>query len=272
MGKTKTAFVAGVEEKLSGKELYEKRKKAKEEKATKVHIPGLKGGQRVVAVQSDLPPESELHSEQTSGNEEAKKRKTRLKVRSKKYKDSKSKVDPARLYKLDDAVALLKEISYSKFDSTVELHLVVRKDNLSANITLPHSTGKVKRVEVAGDETIKKLKDGRIDFDVLLATGDMMPKLVPFAKLLGPRGLMPNPKNWTLIKNEKEISKFSANSITLKTEKSAPIIHTTVGKLSMQKKELDENITAILETLTSKQIIKAYICSTMSPSVKLALS
>src|SRR3989344_1754390 len=202
MGKTKTAFVAGVEEKLSGKELYEKRKKAKEEKA--------------------------------------KKRKTRLKVRSKKYKDSKSKVDPVKLYKLDYAVALLKEISYSKFDSTVELHLVVRKDNLSANITLPHSTGKVKRVEVAGDETIKKLKDGRIDFDVLLATGDMMPKLVPFAKLLGPRGLMPNPKNGTLIKNEKEISKFSANSITLKTEKSAPIIHTTVGKLSMQKKELDE--------------------------------
>lgn len=271
MGKTKTAFITEAEEKqLSGKEVYEKRKKAKEDLAAqagkqKIHISGLKGGQRVVAIESEP-------IEQVEKVEKAEKLRKGPKKRSKKYSESKSKVNTTKLYKIAEAVKLLKDISYTKFDSTVEIHLVVKKDNLTANLTLPHSTGKTKKIELASSDTIKKLQIGKVDFDVLLATPEMMPKLVPFAKLLGPKGLYPNPKNGTFIKSEKDVSKFSANSITLKTEKSAPIIHTTVGKLSMQKKELDENITAILETLTSKQIIKAYICSTMSPSVKLALS
>ncbi len=100
----------------------------------------------------------------------------------------------------------------------------------------------------------------------------MMPKLVPFAKLLGPRGLMPNPKTGTLIKSAKDAEKFSGNSLTIKTEKSQPVIHTVIGKVSQENQELKENIETIFSAITKKQIVKAYLKSTMSPSVKLNLS
>ena len=100
----------------------------------------------------------------------------------------------------------------------------------------------------------------------------MMPKLVKYAKILGPKGLMPNPKTGTLIKNIKEAEKFSANTITLKTEKTAPLIHTPVGKVSSKEKNLSENIDAILNGIGKRQIIKAYLTSTMGPSVKIKVS
>ena len=115
------------------------------------------------------------------------------------------------------------------------------------------------------------MKDGKIDFDVLLATAEMMPKLVPYAKLLGPKGLMPNPKNGTLIKSKKEAKKFGGNTMTIKAEKAEPVIHTTFGKVSQKPKELEENLETILKAIGKKQIVKAYIKSTMSPSVKIAL-
>jgi large subunit ribosomal protein L1 len=124
--------------------------------------------------------------------------------------------------------------------------LVVKKPGLSAQITLPFSAGRTKKVEVANDKTIEKLQTGKVDFDILLATADMMPKLVPFARVLGPKGLMPNPKNGTLIKSLKEAEKFSGNSVSLKTEKDKPLVHTTVGKLSQKDDELIKNTETIL--------------------------
>jgi large subunit ribosomal protein L1 len=149
--------------------------------------------------------------------------------------------------------------------------MLVKKEGLSTSVTLPHSTGKSKKIELANDATIAKLKEGKVEFDVLLATAEMMPKLVPFARLLGPRGLMPNPKNGTLIKNEKDAGKFAADAMTVKTEKKQPVIHTSVGKVSMGEKDLDENINAVLDAVGRKAILKAYVKSTMSPSVKLSL-
>ncbi len=107
---------------------------------------------------------------------------------------------------------------------------------------------------------------------MLLATADMMPKLVPFAKVLGPKGLMPNPKNGTLVKSAKDAEKFGGNSISLKTEREAPLMHTSFGKVSQKDSELKENLEAILKALGgSKQIIKGYIKSTMSPAVKISV-
>ena len=100
----------------------------------------------------------------------------------------------------------------------------------------------------------------------------MMPKLLPFARLLGPRGLMPNPKAGTLIKDKKSVNKFSGNSLVIKTEKSRPIIHTSVGKVSQKDSELKENIDTIIEAVNKKQIERAYLTSTMSPSVKIDLA
>ena len=195
----------------------------------------------------------------------------KAKVRGKKYKENKAQVDRNKFYSLLDAISLIKKISYSKFDGTVELHLVTKKAGISANVTLPHSTGKVKRIEVADEATLEKLKTGKIDFDVLLATAEMMPKLVAFAKLLGPRGLMPNPKTGTLLKSVTDAKKFSADTLTVKTEKKAPVIHTTAGKVSMEEKAIKENIEAIFKAVGKTQILKAYIKPTMGPSVKIAL-
>lgn len=192
-------------------------------------------------------------------------------MRSKNYASAKAKLETTKLYSLEDAIKKIKEISFAKFDETLELHLVVKKQGLSVNVTLPHSAGREKKVELASDATIKKLETGKIDFDVLLATPEFMPKLVKFAKILGPKGMMPNPKNGTLIKNEKDVKNFSGNGITLKTEKEAPLIHTTFGKKSQKEKELLENANAILEAVNKKQIVRAYVKSTMSPSLKIAL-
>ncbi|OGM30904.1 hypothetical protein A2630_02745 [Candidatus Woesebacteria bacterium RIFCSPHIGHO2_01_FULL_44_10] len=194
------------------------------------------------------------------------------KARSKKYKEAKAKIDKSKLYSLEEAVKLVKSTSYSKFDGTVELHLTVKKEGLSVQVSLPHSTGKTKKIEIANEGTIKKLEAGKIDFDVLLATPDMMPKLVPFAKLLGPRGLMPNPKNGSLIKKLEDAKNFSADTVVVKTEKKAPLIHTVVGKVSQKENELTQNTNSLLEAINRRQIIKAYMKPTMGPSVKLAVN
>lgn len=264
MGKTKTAFV--------GEPLEEKPKKATA-RQEKIHIAGLKGGQRIKIVEAEPVQVQEQVQVQESASAKATARQRKPKVRGKKYQENSEKVDKNKLYSLNEAIKLVKDTSYSKFDGTVELHLVVKKVGTSTNVTLPYSAGKTKKIEVAADSTLKKLKTGKIDFDILLATAEMMPKLVPFAKTLGPRGLMPNPKNGTLIKSEKDADKFSANSLSLKTEKEAPLIHTVVGKVSQKEEEIAKNTEAILNALgANKQILKAYMKPTMGPSVKLQIS
>lgn len=195
-----------------------------------------------------------------------------LKKRGKKYISTRSKIDTNKLYSISDAVGLVKETAYAKFDAAVELHLVVKKEGVNVNVALPHSSGKQKKVEIADEATVEKLKAGKIDFDILLATADMMPKLVPFAKTLGPKGLMPNPRNGTLIKDKSAIKNFSGNSVNIKGERKAPLVHTVAGKVSQKNEELEANIGAIINAMGPKQVQKAYLSSTMGPSVKLVIS
>lgn len=260
MGKTKTVMVSGMPE--------EAKKKEKAKKKAKITGVGLKGGERIKAVEAG-PITKE---EKPTADEATIKKVRKPKVRGKKYQNARTKIDRTKLYSIKEAVQLIKETSYSSFDGTIELHLVTKKGGVSANIKLPHLTGKKKKIEVANDSTIKKLEKGKVDFDVLLATAEMMPKLVPFAKILGPKGLMPNPKNGTLIKNAKEANKFSANTITLKTEKKVPLVHTIVGKVSQKDEEIIENTETILSAIGKRQIQKAYLTSTMGPSVKIEVS
>ena len=261
MGKTKTAFVSEV-----GEEKKEKERKKPQEKPAKIHISGLKGGQRIKAIESEPVPE------ETKEEKKGAKKLKAPKVRGKKYQGAKAKVKAGNLYPLAEAIRLVKETSYSKFEGSVELHLVVKKTGVTAQVTLPNSAGREKKIEVANEETVRKLQNGKIDFDLLLATPEMMPKLVPFARLLGPKGLMPNPKNGTLISDIKKAKNFSANTLTLKTEKEAPLIHTVVGKVSQKESELPENIEAIFKALGGpKLILKAYIKASMGPSIRVAI-
>jgi len=264
MGKTKTAFVKDVKEegkKSSLDELKEKRAK----QAEKIHIAGLKGGQRVKIVEAE--PVVEQESERAKEQEQ--KTKKEPKVRSKRYQEAKSKVNKEKSYSVGEAIRLVKETSYSRFDGSVELHLVTKKIGLAAQVSLPHSAGKEKRVEVASEETLKKIQGNKIDFDILIATPDMMPKLIPFAKILGPKGLMPNPKNQTLVTDIKKAKSFEGNTVTIKTEKAAPLIHTVIGKVSQKEEELNDNLNAIIKAVSEKQILKAYLKATMGPSIRL---
>ena len=244
MGKTKTLLVEGQVEVKSGVDKY-KEKKAKQ-----------------AATQTTDRPSFAKASKGVRGS----------KVRSQKYVESKAKVQAGKSHSVKDAIKLVKDLSYSKFDGTVELHLTVKKTGTNLQVTLPHAAGKTKRIEIASDETLKKIQDNKIDFDILLATADMMPKLVAFAKVLGPKGLMPNPKNGTIIKSPKDAEKFSGNTLQLKTEKEAPLIHTVVGKVSQKESELEDNIETIFKALNKdKGLVRAFLKATMSPSVKLAI-
>lgn len=262
MGKTKTAILTGAPTvaKTSAEEYAEKKAKK-------------------AAMMAKDQPAKEIAKEEVVEEtieevvEEAPHRVTKEiveKVRGKKYLESKGKVSKTTVYKIEDAIKAVKESTYSKFDGTMELHLVTKKTGVNVQTTLPYSTGKQKKIEIADEKTLEKLKAGKIDFDLLLTTAEMMPKLAMFARLLGPKGLMPNPKNGTVIKSEKDAEKFKGNLVTLKTEREAPIVHTSFGKVSQKDEELVKNAESILTALGgSKTIVRAFMKSTMSPSVKI---
>lgn len=266
MGKTKIQVV--------GEEPVKKEKKESLKKSKGVRVAGLKGGERVVLVSAEPEVQTPVEIPSTAESKGKKDKKQRPpRVRGKKYLAVRSKVDPNTRYPVDEAVKLVKETSISRFPGSVEAHLVLGKEGVNTQVELPFSTGKTRKVEVADDETIEKLKAGKIDFDVLLATADIMPKLVPFAKILGPRGLMPNPKAGTIVKDpEKAKEKFGGNSITIKSQKDMPVAHMLVGKINQPEKELEQNIEAIFKAVGEKNIKKAILSASMGPGIKVAVS
>jgi large subunit ribosomal protein L1 len=269
MGKTKTAVLSGAPEvKKTSAEEYAEKKAKKAAMMAKDHASETPKVEETVKEENTNEVVAEVKEEKPVKKEKI----LTVSTRSKKYVESKSRVSKATLYKLEDAIEAVKSATYSKFDGTMELHLNVKKTGVNVQVTLPYSTGKQKRIEIADEKTLAKLKEGKVDFDLLLATPDMMPKLAMYARLLGPKGLMPNPKNGTVIKSEKDAEKFKGNLITLKTEREAAIVHTSFGKVSQKTEELVKNAESILNALGgSKTIIKAYMKSTMSPSVKIQI-
>lgn len=198
--------------------------------------------------------------------------------RSKKYKTTAQLVDKQKTYSLSDAVELLSKLHLAKFDETVELHINTHETGVNGTVTLPHGTGKKFRVAIispakdaqAADELLRQIESGTINFDVLIATPDAMPKLAKVARILGPRGLMPNPKNGTITTKPEEIArKYEAGQVTFKTEAKNPIIHLSVGKLSFGKEKLEENITTALLAVQTNHIKNITLKSTMSPGIKI---
>lgn len=255
----------GLEEKNTKKEVKKAEKKLKKEAVAEE--PQIEA----VEIEVSESPTEEIKAEpkkekktKTSGTKKGK-------IRSKTYQNVVSLVDKNKTYSLKEALELLPKLKRADFDETVELHITTTTTGNLGQVTLPHGNGKEIKVEIVTDKLIAEIEKGKIDFDILLATPDMMPKLARVAKFLGPKGLMPNPKTGTVVPNpEQAAEKFKKGQINVKTEAKSPLIHLSIGKVSYNEKQLGENIEAILDVLKGKEVKKVVLKSTMSPAIKIA--
>ncbi len=195
------------------------------------------------------------------------------KVRGKKYKKARKKVDIEKKYPVEKAVELTKETSLSSFTGNLEAHLVMTKQGDFGEVDLPYFEGKEKKIAIMDEDVLKKIEQGNIDFDVLLAEPKWMSKLGKYGKVLGPQGLMPNPKDGTLVDNPKKVKKEmeEKETIKLKTERKQAVMHLVLGKLDQPTKELVANIDKLIEKLGSKKIKKVVLAATMGPGIKVKI-
>ena len=223
--------------------------------------------------------------------------------KGKKYLEAAQKVDSTKAYSMTEAVELVKSIAFEKFDASVELALNLNLDprkaeqNLRGAVVLPHGTGKEKRVlvfargekakeaEQAGadyvgdDELVQKISGGWFEFDVVIATPDMMGVIGKLGRVLGPKGLMPNPKTGTVTNDvAKAVSDSKGGKITYRVDKNGNI-QALVGKVSFPVEHLVENIKTVVDlmlkakpsTVKGIYVKNVAISSTMGPGVKLAV-
>lgn len=195
------------------------------------------------------------------------------KLRSRRYRLIRSQIDKTKTYSLDKAVSLLCKLANARIDETVEVHFSTLNDKLTGTVKLPHGSGKTKKVVIADEKVIDAVKSGKIQFDILIATPLLMPKIAPIARILGPKGLMPNPKNGTLTNNPEELKKkLEGGEFRFSTEPKTPLMHLIIGKISFGPEKILANLNAIIEAVQPKNIIRAYLTSTHSPSIRLEIS
>ncbi len=222
-------------------------------------------------------------------------------ARGKKYKAALSKVDKTKSYLLEDAVKLVKEVSFSKFDGTVDLAVNLGVDprhadqNVRGAVALPHGLGKTVRIvvfakgeaaqlasnagvdAVGGDELANKINGGWLDFDQVVATPDMMGVVGKLGRVLGPRGLMPNPKLGTVTMDVvKAINELKAGRVEYRVDK-AGIVHAPIGKASFDASKLLDNAKTVVDAIVRAKpasakgtyLKKISLSATMSPSVRI---
>ena len=211
-----------------------------------------------------------------------------------------AKIEPNKAYKLSEAAALLKEITFTKFDASVDIDVRLGVDPRKANqmvrgvVTLPHGTGKPVRVlvlctpekeaaaQAAGadfvglDEYVEKIKGGWTDVDVIICTPNVMGKVGALGRILGPRGLMPNPKTGTVtMEVGKAVQDVKAGKIDFKVDKFG-IVHTAIGKVSFTAEQIEENAKEVLGTIIKLKpsaakgayVQSIYLSTTMSPGLQ----
>ncbi len=197
------------------------------------------------------------------------------KVRSKKYLELTKDLDKGKSYPLSVAVDMVKKLNYTKFNATLEAHINTVALGLRGLVSLPYASGKKLRILAfeGTDSVIENISKGKIDFDIVITTPEWMPKLAKVARILGPRGLMPNPKNGTITTDlKKTVEGFQAGKTEYKTEPKAPVIHLGLGKLDQPTEELAANIKTLLQTIGKTRVKKVSLSPTMGPSVKVDLT
>lgn len=196
----------------------------------------------------------------------------KARVRGRNYRGAKDQVKKDKVYSLPEAISLLKQIKYAKFDESVELHLNTTIEGLRGEVSLPHATGKTVRVAIVDEALLEKLAENKIDFDVLVSHPSFMPKLAKYAKILGPRGLMPNPKTGTISPKPEEIAKkFAGGLMKWKSEVKFPLIHQMVGKISADDKAIAENVEGFIKSVGQDKVKEVFIKTTMSPALQITI-
>jgi len=224
-----------------------------------------------------------------------------LKIRGKKYQEAAKLVDRTKTYDIEEAISLVKEVASAKFDETVEVAFRLGVDpkkadeNIRGAVVLPHGTGKTQRVlvfakgekikeaEEAGadyigdQEIINKINQGWFDFDVVVATPDMMAEVGKLGRVLGPKGLMPNPKTGTVtFEVEKAVNDIKAGKVEYRVDKSSNL-HVPIGKVSFEDEKLTENFATIMDTIVKAKpqsskgtyLRTVVVTSTMGPGIKI---
>lgn len=287
MGKIRVATL-GSEEEKEQRRRADARRQTKKAKKSKIEGIGLKGGERVAMVEGTeikaeykkLIDEVEQKQDAELGEESAakpkKQKKIRVRTRSRRYRQAAAMVDNRTVYALPDAVALVKKTSITRFDGTVELHINLNptalegKKDLRGSVSLPHGTGRQVRVAIADEALISTIEKGVINFDILVAHPSLMPRLAKVARILGPKGLMPNPKTGTISEDPvKTAETLSHGKVNFKTEPDNPIIHMVIGKASFDDTKLIDNTNAVLDAVGRTKIASTTITTTMGPGVKI---
>lgn len=225
---------------------------------------------------------------------------------SKKLQEAAKLIEPERAYSFQEAIALAKKAAFAKFDETVELHLKMGVDPKHADqqvrgvALMPHGLGKQVRVlvfaqgdaariaqesgadHVGADEVAKKIEEGWLEFDVAIATPDMMGRVGKLGRILGRRGLMPNPKSGTVVPAQdlpRAINEARKGRVEFKLDRTA-IIHVPVGKISFDDQKLQENLATVIDAVVRARpsgakgqfIRSAFICTTMGPGINLDIT
>jgi large subunit ribosomal protein L1 len=228
--------------------------------------------------------ETAKEPKETKAKEKASEKKG--KTHGAKYLEAKEKVEHNKPYAIDEAIELAKKVSYSKFEGTLELHINTNSKNLRGLVSLPHAAGKKLKIiafgkgaeesgaDIVGDEkALADIEKGRTGFDVIVTSPEWMPRLARAAKVLGPRGLMPNPKNGTISTDlKKAVTEIQSGKVEYKTQKDSQVIHLSIGKVSQPTDQINQNIKILLNSIGKTKVKKAILAPTMGPAVKVDLS
>ncbi len=281
MGKIRVTTIGDEEQELKAKEERDRKKaekKAREEATENKEEATEKPESNESTSQPEQSEAETSKTQEETKTEEEPQVKTKTKkekfikkkVRSVAYKTKLMEIEKNKIYSLAQGIELLRKVKLAKFDETVELHINTTEAGINGTVKLPHGTGKEIKVAIANDEVLAEVEKGKINFDILIASPDMMPKLARVARVLGPKGLMPNPKNGTISQDPEEAAKkFQGGQISFKTESKLPLIHLSVGKTSFEDKQLEENIKTIITAIKRDKIRNVTLKSTMSPGIKI---
>jgi len=278
MGKTKMAVID---------DSIAEEPKAKKEPKVSVEEKAVMPGEAEASVETNNTESEDKKAAKKLKASKASKKKGVSKYRSAKYKTAAEKVEKSKKYNLTEAIDTAKESSYTKFDGSLEIHLGTNAKNIRGLVSLPFASGKKLRIlafgkgaedsgaDMVGDDAkLNEIIRGiTSSFDVIVTTAEWMPKLARAAKILGPRGLMPSPKNATITENlKKAVTEIQSGKVEYKTEKGGQVVHLTIGKVSQSSEEMAANVKILFNAIGKTKVKKAVLSPSMGLGIKVDLA